>query len=61
MMSTFLVNIWQLRQNKIITSVAVNYVKGIFLQKKRQLMCIFGDKMENFLPLTICKMKWSDL
>ena len=60
MMSTFIVNIWQLRQNNIITSVAVNYMKGIFC-KKRQLMCIFGDKMENFIPLTICKMKWSDL
>ena len=42
-------------------SVAINYMKGKFLQKKRQLMYIFGDKMGNYLPFTISKMTWSDL
>ena len=43
MMSTFLVNIWQLRQNDMITSVAVNYMKGIFWRKYNNYM-INGKK-----------------
>ena len=31
MVATFIVNIWQVRQNNMSPSVAVNYVKGIFL------------------------------
>ena len=41
MMSTFIVNIWQLRQNDMITSVAVNYMKGIFCKKETTYVYIW--------------------
>ena len=61
LMSTFIVSIWQARQGNMSPNVSVKYIKGTFLQKKKQLIYIFGEKMENYLPSEICKMKWSEL
>ena len=61
MISTFIVTIWQVRQNNMSPRVTINHLKGKFVQKKRQLTYIFSDKMENFLPQEICEMKRSDL
>ena len=61
LMSTFIVSIWQARQSNMSSNVSLNYIKGKFLQKKRQLTYIFGDKIESVLPSEICKIKWSEL
>ena len=61
LMSTYIVTIWHARQNNMTSNVAINFMKGNFLKKKRHLMYIFGDKMQSLLPSEICEMKWADL
>ena len=60
-MSSYIVSIWKARKSNMNPNVSQNYIKRKLLQKKRELMYIFGDKMENVLPLEVCAMEWSDL
>ena len=61
LMSSYIVGMWQARKSNLNTNVAKNFIKSKFLQKKRQLWYIFGDKMENVLPKGVCQMKWTEL
>ena len=61
LMSSFIVSMWQARKSNMNSNVTKYFIKSKFLQKKRQLRYIFGEKLENVLPTDVCKMKWSDL
>ena len=56
-MSSYIVSIWKARKCNMDPNVSQNYIKRKFLQNKRELMYIFGDKIENVLALEVCIME----
>ena len=47
LISTYIVSIWQSRQNNMDPYVSIRYIKGKILQKQRIMKYLLGDKMEN--------------
>ena len=56
-MPSYRVSIWKAKKNNMNPNVSQNYIKRKFLQNKRELMYIFGDKIENVLALEVCVME----
>ena len=61
LMSTFIVSMWQIRQNNMNSDTYKNYIKNKLYQKKVLINYILGNKTENLLPENICYMRRSDL
>ena len=61
LMSTFIVSMWQIRNNEMNQNACKRFIKGKLLQKQQFIKHILGNSMEKLLPLNVCNMKRLDL
>ena len=61
LMSTYIVSIWQSRQNNMDPYISIKYIKGKMLHKQRMVKYLLGDRMESLLSHRLYNLKWSDL
>ena len=61
LVTTYIVCIWNLKDNRSSLPIVIKHIKGKIIQKNRYLRYAIGDKYDNMVTQPFSSLKWDDL